>query len=178
MGTNKALLRFRSGETVIERIVARVSPLVSDLRVVTNTPDEYEFLRLPMHADLIPGASSLGGIFTGLTFAEHDPVLVLSCDLPLISAPLLARLLELSEGAELLMPYISGRQQPLHAVYTRACVPAMRAQLAAGDLKIVRLLDSVHGRVVTELDLDPEWLPSFRNMNTPEDWAALEDSER
>ena len=71
-------------------------------------------------------------------------------------------------------PFIDGRQQPLHAVYARTCLEAMRAQIEAGDLKIVRLLDTLRGRIVTEADLQPEWLPSFRNMNTPEDWQAVQ----
>jgi molybdopterin-guanine dinucleotide biosynthesis protein A len=176
MGTNKALLRFASGETVIERIAARLRPLCAELLLVTNTPDEYAFLGLPMHADAYPGASSLGGIATGLLHAACDRAAVLSCDLPLVSAELLGHLLALPFDYDLLMPFIAGRQQPLHAIYARTCLPAMQAQIAAGDLKIVRLLDTLKARLVTEADLRPEWLPSFRNMNTPEDWAALKDA--
>src|SRR5579864_4334177 len=85
MGTNKALLRFPSGQTVIERIVSRIAQLCSEVLLVTNTPDDYEFLGLPMFADEIPGASSLGGIYTGLLQATSPRALVLSCDLPLVS---------------------------------------------------------------------------------------------
>jgi molybdenum cofactor guanylyltransferase len=73
-----------------------------------------------------------------------------------------------------LMPYIDGRQQPLHAIYARSCLPAMQAQIEAGDLKIVRLLETLSGRVVTEADLTPAWLRSFRNMNTPGDWEYVQ----
>ncbi|MGH2470440.1 MAG: molybdenum cofactor guanylyltransferase, partial [Chloroflexota bacterium] len=48
MGTNKALLRFEDGHTVIERIVAALRPLCADLLLVTNTPRDYAFLQLPM----------------------------------------------------------------------------------------------------------------------------------
>jgi molybdopterin-guanine dinucleotide biosynthesis protein A len=173
MGTNKALLRFEDGATVIERIVARVSPLCQEVLVVTNTPDEYAFLGLPMFADEIPGASSLGGIYTGLLHASRERALTLSCDLPLLKMELLRFLLDLPFDYDLLMPFIGGRQQPLHAIYGKSCLPAMRRQIEAGDLTIVRLLDSLHGRIVTDADLRPEWLPSFRNMNTPEDWEAV-----
>lgn len=173
MGTNKALLRFASGETVIGRIAGRLRPLCADLLLITNTPDEYAFLGLPMHADAHPGASSLGGIATGLLHAACDRAVVLSCDLPLVSADLLAHLLALPFDYDLLMPFIAGRQQPLHAIYSRTCLPAIQAQIAAGDLKIIRLMDTLRARVVTESDLHPGWLPSFRNMNTPEDWEAI-----
>ncbi len=174
MGTNKALLRFRSGETVIERIVSRVRPLCDEVVVVTNTSVEYAFLGLPMYADAYPGASSLGGIYTGLLHASAPRALVLSCDLPLVNPALLAHLLSLPFDYDLLMPFIEGRQQPLHAVYARTCLDTMRSLIEAGDLKIVRLLDTLRGRVITEADLRPEWLQSFRNMNTPEDWQAVQ----
>jgi len=173
MGTNKALLRFDDGSTVIERIVSRVAPLCSEVLLVTNTPDEYALLGLPMHADAYPGASSLGGIYTGLLHASQPRALVLSCDLPLLNAELLRYLLSLPFDYDLLMPFIGSRQQPLHAVYAKTCRPAMKAQIEAGDLKIIRLLDTLRGRIVNESELQPEWFASFRNMNTPEDWESV-----
>jgi molybdopterin-guanine dinucleotide biosynthesis protein A len=174
MGTNKALLRFASGETVIERIVSRVRPLCADLLLVTNTPGEYTFLGLPMFGDAYPGASSLGGICTGLIQAACERALVLSCDLPLVEPALLSHLLALPFDYDLLVPFVGGRQQPLHAIYARTCIPAMQAQIAAGDLKIIRLADVLRARIVT--DIPDEWLPSFRNMNTPDEWQALKDA--
>src|SRR5581483_11344582 len=123
-----------------------------------------EFLDLPMFPDAYPGASSLGGIYTGVLHATFSRVLVLSCDLPLLDASLLEFLLAEPFDYELLMPFVEGRQQPLQAIYSKACLPAMRAQIAAGDLKIVRLLDTCNGR---RLDIEGDWQRSFTNMNTP-----------
>ncbi|MGH2363181.1 MAG: molybdenum cofactor guanylyltransferase [Chloroflexota bacterium] len=176
MGTNKALLRFEDGHTVIERIVAALRPLCADLLLVTNTPRDYAFLQLPMQGDLYPGASSLGGICTGLTHATQPRILALSCDLPLVRGDVLDYLLELPAEVDLVMPNVDGRKQPLHAVYAKSCLQPMRDQIAAGDLKIVRLLDHLRGRIVDEAELnaiDPKHL-SFRNMNTPADWAEIQ----
>ena len=174
MGTNKALLRFASGETVIERILARVAPLCRETLIVTNTPDTYAFLKLPMYGDVYPGMSSLGGIYTGVLKAREQRSLVLSCDLPLVSPQLLTFLLDLPFDYDVLMPWIGGRQQPLHAIYGKSCLPAMQAQIEAGDLKIVNLLEVLRGRIVHDDELRQEWLTSFRNMNTPEDWAEVQ----
>jgi molybdopterin-guanine dinucleotide biosynthesis protein A len=173
MGTNKALLRFDDGTSVIERIVSRVSQLCAEVLVVTNTPSDYAFLGLPMFGDECPGASSLGGIYTGLLHASSERALALSCDLPLVLPELVEYLLGLPFDYDVLMPFIEGRQQPLHAIYARSCLQAMRTQIESGDLKIVRLLDSLRSRVVTEAELNPDWVQSFRNMNTPEDWEAV-----
>src|SRR5262249_32766922 len=136
MGTNKALLRFPEGQTVIESLVSKLSSICADLLVVTNSPDEYAFLGLPLFADEIPGTSSLGGIYTGVLHALQERCLVLSCDLPLFNPALGQRLLELQPGYDLVMPFIGGRQQPLHAIYTRACLEAMRSRIESGNLKI------------------------------------------
>lgn len=170
MGTNKALLRFDDGSTVIERIVGRVAPLCPEILIVTNTPDEYAFLDLPMFADAYPGASSLGGIYTGLVHATNERALVLSCDLPLLDPGLLRHLLELPFDYDLLVPFVDGRQQPLHAIYAKTCLNAMRAQIEADDFKIVRLLDTLKGRTP---NIEGDWQSSVKNMNTPEDWEAV-----
>ena len=173
MGTNKALLRFPDGQTVVERIVSRVRPLCADLLVVTNTPDEYAFLGLPMVGDAYPGASSLGGICTGLMNVACERALVLSCDLPLVDPALLEHLLALPFDYDLLVPFVAGRQQPLHAIYAKTCIPAMQAQIAAGDLKIIRLAETLNARLID--DLPGDWLHSFKNMNTPADWQAIQE---
>ncbi|MHB8621339.1 MAG: molybdenum cofactor guanylyltransferase, partial [Chloroflexota bacterium] len=115
MGSNKALLRFRDGQTVIERMVARLRPLCDELLLVTNTPGAYAFLGLPMFGDLYPGAGSLGGIYSGLTRALHQRALAVSCDLPLIDPAVVRFLLDLPFDYDLLVPSSGGRQQPLHA---------------------------------------------------------------
>lgn len=173
MGTNKALLQFDDGTSVIQRIAGLVSELCDEVLLVTNTPAEYQHLGLPMFGDLFPGASSLGGICSGLAHAAHKRALVLSCDLPLLVPDLLRFLLDLPFDYDLLIPFLEGRQQPLHAIYATTCLPAIKAQIEAGDLKIVRLLETLRGRIVTEADLRPEWLQSFHNMNTPQDWIDV-----
>ncbi len=180
MGTNKALLTFPDGMTVIERITATVRELCSEILLITNTPEDYRFLGLPMHRDAIPGASSLGGIYTGLLHATNRRALVLSCDLPLLKAAVLRHLASLPFDYDLLVPFIHGRQQPLHAIYASTCLEAIRRQIEAGDLKIIRLLDSLRGLVVDEHDLAPldPRLTSFRNINTPEDWAEAQELDQ
>src|SRR3989441_418159 len=67
-GEPKALLEL-AGKRIVERVVDALSTVLDDLLVVTNTPERYEFLRLPMVADRYPDGGSLGGIFTGLEAA-------------------------------------------------------------------------------------------------------------
>ena len=62
-GTPKALMSL-GGHRIIERVLAALAPAVDDVLVVTNTPELYAFLGLPMVADVLPEHGSLGGIYT------------------------------------------------------------------------------------------------------------------
>ena len=50
MGENKALMKLGS-KTVIERMVDIVQPLFSNIILISNTPEEYKFLQLPIFCD-------------------------------------------------------------------------------------------------------------------------------
>lgn len=173
MGTNKALLRFDDGTTVIERIANVAAQACDEVVLVTNTPADYAFLHLPTVIDAYPGAGSLGGICTGLLHSSRPRVLALSCDVPLVQVGLLRYLLGRQIDQDFVVPLVAGRQQPLLAVYAKTCLPVMRAQIEAGDLMVRHALQKLHGSVLPQEELRPEWLPSFHNMNTPQDWEAL-----
>ena len=64
-GRPKALIEL-GGRPIIARVLAALAPAVDDLLVVTNTPDLYAFLELPMVPDVYPDHGSLGGIYSGL----------------------------------------------------------------------------------------------------------------
>jgi hypothetical protein len=51
------------------RVLAALAPAVDDVLVVTNTPELYAFLELPMVGDVYPDHGSLGGIYSGLEAA-------------------------------------------------------------------------------------------------------------
>jgi molybdopterin-guanine dinucleotide biosynthesis protein A len=61
-------------------------------------------------------------------------------------------------------------------VYLRTCIPAIEAALLANRRRVVSFLPDVNVCYVDEAalrTLDPE-LSSFRNVNTPEEWRAIE----
>jgi molybdopterin-guanine dinucleotide biosynthesis protein A len=90
--------------------------------------------------------------------------------MPFLSTRLLAQLVALSRDYDVVAPRIEGYPEPLHAVYSRACLAAIRPRVEAGRLKIVGFYEEVRVRYVDEPELrqiDPE-LRSFRNVNTPD----------
>ncbi len=68
-------------------------------------------------------------------------------------------------------PGLNGQIEPLHAVYSRDCLPAIQEQLERSQLQIRVFLDKVRVRYVEEAEIDrfdPRHL-SFFNVNTPDD---------
>jgi molybdopterin-guanine dinucleotide biosynthesis protein A len=120
--------------------------------------------------DRYPGAAALGGIYSAVAAAGHERVIVVGCDMPFLSTGLLAYLLALSADYDVVAPRVEGYPEPLHAVYSRACLAAIQPRVEAGRLKIIGFYEDVRVRYVDEPELralDPD-LRSFRNVNTPE----------
>ena len=70
-GQPKALMEL-GGRRIIDRVADVVRAVADDVLIVTNTPDLYASLGLPMVADAFPDHGSLGGIYTGLRAARGD----------------------------------------------------------------------------------------------------------
>ncbi len=169
-GRPKALLPL-GGRRIVERVVAAVAPAVDDLLVVTNTPELYAFLGLPMVGDVYPDCGSLGGIYSGLKQAPGDAAFTVACDMPFLH-PEVVRLVVARAGAgDVVIPRVGGQWETLHAAYAKSCLPAIEAQLVAGRLKIVEFFARVSVVEIAEAEVARHRDPAlvFMNVNTPEE---------
>jgi molybdopterin-guanine dinucleotide biosynthesis protein A len=171
-GEPKALVEL-GGRRLIERVVGVLREVVDDVLVVTNTPDLYRFLDLPMVPDVFVDHGSLGGIYSGLAAAPGDSAFTVACDMPFLSAAV-ARLVVARAGeADVVIPRAGDQLQTLHAVYGKRCLPAMETRLNAGRLKITGFFDDVRVLEVPEAEVARHADPAlvFMNVNTPEELA-------
>jgi molybdopterin-guanine dinucleotide biosynthesis protein A len=175
MGQNKALLRLRpDGPTLIELVLRAVAPLTDRILVSTNAPDAYAWLRVPLVPDRFAGCGPLAGLEAGLTANSAGHLILLGCDMPFVATDLLRYLASLRDEAAAVVPLNrAGQPEPLCAVYSQACLPVIRARLAAGRYQMSGWLDAVPVRFVPAGELEPvdPGLRSFRNLNTPADLA-------
>ena len=175
MGRPKAGLDL-GGRTLVERVIGRVAGLCREVIIVTRSTLDYIEYPYKVVRDLVPGQGPLGGLATGLFYARHPHTLVVACDLPFLSPPILEHLiqtaLDLPDGPIAVVPRTPGGWHPLVAVYTAACLKPARRLLAQGGRKVDDLKRSgVQWRTVEEAELrllDPD-LISFTNVNTPQD---------
>jgi molybdopterin-guanine dinucleotide biosynthesis protein A len=171
-GSPKALIPF--GERpLIRHIVEKLAAVLPDCLVVTNSPELYGFLGLPMVPDVFAEGGSLGGIYSGLLAAPGEAALCVACDMPFLSVGLLRHLAGRAAEADVVIPDAAGDLQTLHAVYGKACLPPMERSLRAGRLKITGFFDEVRVLRVPEDVVARFEAPAlaFMNLNTPEDLA-------
>jgi molybdopterin-guanine dinucleotide biosynthesis protein A len=171
-GAPKALIPFEE-RPLIQHIVERVRSVLPDCLVVTNSPELYGFLGLPLVPDVFPEGGSLGGIYSGLVAAPGDAALCVACDMPFLSVELMRHLVGRAGEADVVVPEAAGELQTLHAVYGKACVPAMERRLRTGRLKIVGFFEDVRVLRVPADEVARFAPPDlvFTNLNTPEELA-------
>ena len=178
LGKDKSLL-LMDGRPLVAHAVDKLSALSDDLMVVTNSPERYEPLALPVRfvPDDRPEVGALMGIYSGLKAARYPLALAVACDMPFLNRSLLEYMLPLTDGHDLVIPRLGGFLEPLHAIYSKACLPAMARLLDQGRRQIVGFFHEVRVRYVEEDEIerfDPRHL-SFVNVNTPQDWRRVQE---
>jgi molybdopterin-guanine dinucleotide biosynthesis protein A len=180
MGQNKALLPIvDGGPPMLAIVLNRLRQVSDDLTIVANDAQPYEGFGLRIVPDLLPGSGALGGIQAALAAADHEHCLVVACDMPFLNVELLQRMASEPRDFDVLVPLLAGQSkqgkgglvyQTLHAIYGKACAPAIEARIRQGDRRVIGFFDDVRVRTIAEDEvrkIDPG-LRSFFNANTPE----------
>ncbi len=170
MGRDKALLEVH-GQSLIARAASVLSSVSDEIVVSANDPTPYTSLGLQVIADAYPGQGPLAGLHAVMTWTRRPLVLLLACDLPRVHSRMLARLIELSEGFDMVIPQTAdGGFHPLSAIYRRTCLPFIEAVLIQQVNKMTAFL--------ANSPLRARWLTSTEgffadsdliNLNSPND---------
>jgi molybdopterin-guanine dinucleotide biosynthesis protein A len=182
MGENKTLMQFL-GVPLIQRVLERTKSIAQEVIIVSNEPEKLAFLDVNVVKDSIPGLGAIGGLYTAMDKANSELVAVVACDLPFVSAAILAegaRLLDQTD-ADVAIPRVNGDfYEPLHAVYRREpCKKAIFQAIQSEKRRLVSWFSLVR---VVEMDedlcrqLDPDGL-AFFNINSKEDFLLAEKIE-
>jgi molybdopterin-guanine dinucleotide biosynthesis protein A len=177
LGRDKSLLRL-DGQPLLVRTAHTLAPLSDDLIVVANDVARYREFDLP--ARLVPdeqrGVGAIMGIYSGLRAARHARALFVACDMPFLNQSLLRYMISQVGGYDAVVPRIGDLYEPLHALYAKDCLPAIKRLLATGRRRIFDFFPLVRVRYVDRREIerfDPDHL-SFLNVNTPEDWLEVQ----
>lgn len=178
MGMDKSRLAVR-GESLLAHAAAVLRPVCDEV-VVTLQPDA------PWHDEslrAIHDHRSDCGPLAGLEAAMLDAraagraCFLLACDLPNVGTEVVRHLLNQaaqSPAADVVVPTVGGRRQPLCALYRSRALASVRERIAAGKLSMSGLLatlEVVDIEIGQELDFYRADL--FLNLNQPADLAGV-----
>jgi len=179
MGTNKALLKI-DGEPLITRSYQTLARLFHEVIIVTNSPEDYAFLPCRKVPDIFPGIGSIAGLHSALHHSATELTFVSACDMPFIEPEVIRHLCELQqEGYDAVIPFSSGGQEPLHAVYSTGCRVVFEKAILDNDWKIVDILPRLKTKLISwdEMQSVSGAVKSFLNVNTPEEYVAICEKE-
>ena len=174
-GVNKALLDV-GGVSILERILARLGPLVEERVLLANDASLGDQPHVRLIFDPNPHAGVLPALAAGLAAAEGELCLAVACDMPFVSRRLFEHMLEVQQrdDVDVVIPRSAGYLEPMHAVYRRlAALDAINAALARGEQRMISYLSAVRVREIDESEaraVDQSGT-AFFNVNTAEDLA-------
>jgi molybdopterin-guanine dinucleotide biosynthesis protein A len=179
-GGDKARIRI-GGKTILERVLARLTPQCSGLILNANgDPARFADTGLQVVADSVPDfAGPLAGILAGLDWAAAnvpDIVDVVSVpgDCPFLPHDLVARLAEARQaaGTPLACARSGDWRHPVVGLWRVALREDLRKALLEEGLHKIEIWTARHGVALADWPATP--VDPFFNVNTPDDAAEAE----
>ena len=183
MGENKSLMKI-GDRTVIEHTLLLMQSLFSEVIMITNTPDEYQFLNVPLFEDIYKYAGPLAGIHSGLLNSKTEENFIISCDIPLITSEIIEYIINYNTHHPITVCRADGYIQQLAGKYSKSLIPKIDALLKIEEetrdsnqkkrkCKVHSLLNLVGAEIIEAKELDFYREGIFLNMNRQEDYQII-----
>ncbi len=169
MKFNKAFARITS-QTAIEIIINKFQAFFSETIIISNDPEEYLHLGLPVFTDVYPRQGPVSGIHSALYHASNETIFLLGCDMPFIEMQVVEYMLQKLGEYDSVVPCIDSQLQPTSAVYHRKCLPLFTSCLENQRLKLIRIFyEEIDALLIQEEELVQFGNPReiFFNVNDP-----------
>ena len=171
-GINKAFSEI-NGSRLIDIVAGLLTSIFTRTVLITNSPEEYSYLGLPIRKDLIRGLGPIGGILTGLEDIRDEAGFFIACDMPFVSEDLIRYIVSVRGEFDAVVPKIDWKIEPLHALYRKSCLPVIRELITSGVYQTIKAFERLDVRYLNEAEIkanDPR-MRSFFNVNRPEELA-------
>ena len=173
LGRNK-IIEVIGGMTLLNRVINVLSAFNGEIIIVTakdsSLADTFTYPKISIVRDLYPGKGMIGGIITGLSASKNFYNLVVASDMPFLSPALIHYMISNAKGNDLVAYKNQNELEPLHAIYTKNCLPILE-EIMLKDRRIFELLGQVKVRYLSPAEInqyDPKKI-SFFNVNTESD---------
>lgn len=176
MGIKKSFLKL-GDKLIIELIADLMKSLFKEVIIITNTPNEYEFLKLVLYKDIYVGKGVLGGIHSGLTHSKTEKNFIISCDIPLMSKEMIEYIINYKTGKSIIFCEAAGYHQPLAGVYKKNVIAKIEKEISGNNKAIDESFHHFLKKVNTEI-IHPQELPFYNdelffNVNNPDDYKYI-----
>lgn len=184
MGENKALLKF-NGLTIIERVTNVIKSIFPKVIMITNTPEEYDFLNVTMHKDIYEYRGPLAGIQSGLTYTTSEKNFIISCDVPLLEESMIKYLINFRTEKPVAVFRADGFIHRLVGLYSKSLLPTINklfdqkensfndGKQLKSKTSVLSLFEKVEVEIINAEELNIYKQHMFLNMNRPEDYIKI-----
>jgi len=159
------------GQRIIERNLGIMKQLFKEVFIITNQPESYIYLGVPLFGDIYNIRGPMTGIFTALVNSKNSWIFISACDMPFLNGHLIEYLYSKRDDFSAVVPMAGDRVEPLFAFYSKSLLLLMEESILMGRPVIKDFLKNKKVKYVTVDEIkkiDPE-MRSFINLNTPED---------
>lgn len=165
-GEDKALARWR-GKSLLVRAVDLLRNLHLDPVVIANPKRDYSFLPCSVFNDAIPEKGPIGGLYTACSLFPQNSLLVLTCDMPLLTEAVLKRLIQSHTATSQATIFsFEDQLQPFPGIYGPELKVRLLECLESKELSMKSFLSHlIHKHMVSGISD----LKVFQNVNRPED---------
>jgi molybdopterin-guanine dinucleotide biosynthesis protein A len=173
MGQDKALLEWK-GKPLIAHAINILGQLCEKV-VISANKDDYHFTACEVWYDEWAVQAPMTGIYSSLRRSQHDWIMVLSCDMPLVDPRLFHALLSFSQGYDVVVPvHDGGFIEPLCGLYSRKALPHLEQNLQRQSYSLQQFIFSSKSRLMeTGPELDFFRSDIFFNVNTKDNFDLL-----
>lgn len=173
MGRPKAFLPF-GGTTMVNHVLNQVKDLFAETFLVSNEPESFEDFEVDVVKDILPYRGPLGGILSGLLVSQYGHAFVIACDMPLVNPKTIRELCARRHDYDVVVAAHEEGIEPLLGVYSKNCIKPLEESLFNGDLALKDFLSGLNSSTY-EVDETPDehGLPTYFNVNTPQDYSKL-----
>jgi len=188
MGSNKALLGL-NGVPLAAHVAGVLRAAGAEMVVALGgDPATVETTSLPVVADRVPDAGPLAGILGGLAHfdtmvapAADAPYVAIfaACDLPQITPDVVALLMKrVVDGADVAAVEVAGRAQWHLSVVSSTAHGRLGQVWDSGERSLGRAFRQLEPALVPLEGVLAHLAPSVADVDTPEDWNAIDERDR
>ena len=155
------------GKPILDHLWKKCSDFGSRWVVGKDHPIEMD---KPFIVDKLNLQSPFNGLYTALHHTQSEWNLILSCDLPLLTATVIEQLWRKKHNNSYgVIPKTNKGLEPLAGFYNHRLISILKSRLKNENFSLQRLIEDENFTIVT-MDSDKG---AFFNMNTPDDYENV-----